>query len=73
MLNATLLCKTQDEKERIVKELNIMKDVHIDVCMLAIAIEYEASDTSSDLEIERTTARLLDIIESVETHGVVIS
>ena len=73
MINATVLCKTPDEKEKIVKELKAIQGVQVDVCMLAIAIEYDAPDTATELEIEHNTARLLDIVEGVETHGIVIS
>lgn len=73
MINATVLCKTLDEKERIVKELKSIRGVQVEDCVLAIAIEYNAPDTATDIEIEHTTARLLDIIEAVETHGIVIS
>lgn len=73
MIDATVVCKTFAERQEVEEKLKGIPGVAVHPCSLALAIEYEAPDTATDSEINHTTARLLDIIESVETHGVVIS
>lgn len=68
-----MLCKTFSEREKIERELKPLQGVTVHACSLAIGIDYEAPDTATDVEIDHTTARLLDIVESVDIHGVVIS
>lgn len=73
MIHATMVCKTFSQREKIERELKALQGVTFYTCSLAIGVDYEAPDTATDVEIDHTTARLLDIVESVETHGVVIS
>ena len=73
MINATALCKTVEERKRVEKALHTLEGVRVDSSVLAIAVEYTPPDTATDFQIDYTTARLFDIIESVETHGICIS
>ena len=73
MIHATMLCKTFSEREKIERELKPLQGVTVHACSLAIGVDYDAPDTATEVEIDHTTARLLDIVESVEVHGVVIS
>lgn len=73
MLDATLLCESREEKESIVKQLECLRGVDYIACDLSIRIEYEPDDRTTSLEDHRTVLRLFDIIESVRTHGLIIS
>ena len=73
MIHATMVCNSFSQREKIERELKPLQGVTVHACSLAIGVDYEAPDTATDVEIDHTTARLLDIVESVEIHGVVIS
>ena len=68
-LSGSMSCKTQEEFDSVFGKLSGLP-VEIATFDLDIAVDYESKDTQTDREIETIVTRLLDIIESVETHGV---
>ena len=73
MLNATLLCESKEEKADVVQKLKFLRGVQYIACDLSIRVEYDPDDTITSFEENRTLLRLFDIIESVKTHGFVLS
>ena len=73
MIHATVVCENVTERDNLVKELKKLPGVTVNDCILAVAIDFDAPDYCTDLEIERITTRLIDLVESVNIHGVVIS
>ena len=73
MINATAVCENKAEKEKLVNELKKLPGVTVDDCVLAVSVEFQAPDYCTDIEIERITIRLIDLIEAIEIHGFVIS
>ena len=65
----TMSCRNQEEFDSIFNKLSGLP-VEIATYDLDIAVEYEPTDTQSDREADIIAARLCDIIESVETHGI---
>ena len=68
-ISGTMACKSQDEFDSIFGKLSGLP-VDIATFGLDIAVEYEPKDTQTEQESEHIVARLIDIIESVDTHGI---
>lgn len=68
ILSGTMTCQSQEEFDSIFGKLSGLP-VKIATFDLDIVVEYEMTDQQTDAEVERVIIRLIDIIESVETHG----
>lgn len=68
-ISGSMSCKDQAEFDSVSGRLSGLP-VEITTFDLKILVEYESKDTQTNREVEETVARLLDIIESVETHGI---
>lgn len=72
-ITATVLCESVSEAVRIASLLKTLPGVTVSESSLALGVDFTPTDTMSDSEEHRTIARLIDIIESVKIHGIVIA
>lgn len=72
-ISATVLCQNHLEEEAVASMLKPIPGVTINESDLAIGIDFEPLDTMSESDEVRSIARLIDIVESVTVHGIVIS
>lgn len=68
-ISGTMACKSEEEFDSIFGKLSSLP-VEIATFDLDIAVEYAPADTQTEQEIKMISARLVDIIESVNTHGI---
>lgn len=68
-ISATMSCKSQEEFDSVFGKLAGLP-VQVSTYDLDIAVEYEPSDRHTETESKCIVARLVDIVESVETHGI---
>lgn len=68
-LTARAHCVDEKELTEVVTKLNYIPAAFVDVDNLTVNVRYTPLDTSSDSEIGHTVARILDIVESVFSHG----
>lgn len=69
VLTGVMSCKTQEKFDSILRRLRGLP-VDISTYDFDITVDYESQDTQTDREINEIIAMLLDIIESVEEHGI---
>lgn len=62
-------CKDEMELNEVIAKLNHIPAAITEVDGLTVNVLYTPLDTNSDSEIGRTVARILDVIESVYSHG----
>ena len=68
LLTGTMSCKDHDEFESVMGQLKGLP-VEVFANEPDIIADYSPADTDSDSDINETVARLVDIVESVWTHG----
>ena len=68
-ITGTMSCRNQEEFDSIFDKLSGLP-IEVATFDLDIAVEYEPTDNQTDREAEIIVAKLCDIIESVETHGI---
>ena len=71
-ISATILCETMEQEEKIASQLKALPGVTVRESTLAIAVDFAPTDTMSISEENRSVARLIDIVESVTVHGIVV-
>lgn len=72
-ITATVLCESVSEAVHIASLLKTLPGVTVSESALALGVDFTPTDTMSDSEEHRTIARLIDIVESVRIHGIVIA
>lgn len=72
-ISATALCKSFSEEMEIAAKLKAIPGVSVIESELAIRIDFEPTDVMTDAEEMMAIAHLIDIVESVEIHGIVLS
>lgn len=72
-VSATALCKSFSEEMEVATKLKGIPGVTIIESELAIRIDFEPTDTMTDAEEMMALAYLIDIVESVEIHGIALS
>ena len=70
-ISATALCKTPDETANLAQQLKAIPGVTIFQSTLSIRIEFAPTDVMTIREENRAMARIIDLVEAVEVHGIV--
>ena len=70
-ISATALCKTPDETANLAQQLKAIPGVTIFQSTLSIRIDFAPTDVMSIREENWAVARIIDLVEAVELHGIV--
>lgn len=73
VLTGVMQCKDQYELDYTMSRLKCVREAIITSHELTICVDYSPSDTDSSFDEEEAIARLSDIIESVEIHGLSVA
>lgn len=73
MMTGTVLCQNREQEKEVAAKLSAIEGVNISESELAIAIDFAPTETMTSLEENRALSILIDLIESVKVHGLVIS
>lgn len=73
ILNGTVLCANEEDEQELAAKLRTISGVTISESELSIAIDFSPTDTMSSYEENRSLLLLIDLIENVKVHGLVIS
>lgn len=73
VLTGIMECKDQYELDYTMSRIKCVRGAIITSYELTICVDYSPSDTDSSFDEEEAIARLSDIIESVEVHGLSVA
>lgn len=73
LLTGLMECKDEYELGMMLNKLRCVRNAEVYTHGLTIAVDYAPSDTETAFEEEEAIARLTDIIESVEVHGISVA
>ena len=73
LMTGVMECQDEYELDMILNKLKCVRNALVTTRGLTVTVDYIPSDNETEFEEEETVARLTDIIESVEVHGLSVA